>query len=228
MRAAVIIPAAGLGKRFRSPRRRKPFVRLGGCPILIRTIRAFEQVPEIKEIVIAVHAQDLDAARRQVKRYRCRKVHAVVPGGATRADSVFCGLRHVSANIDVVAVHDAARPLVEPSLIRDVLNAADRRGAALAAVPMVPTTKLVDAHGCVVKTLDRSRLWAAQTPQAFRKQILENAYQRVRRSKRQRMTDEAMLVEQTGVRSWIVEDSPKNIKITTPEDLHTAETLLRS
>ena len=227
-RAAIVIPAAGLGRRFGSDGARKPFVRLKNRPILIWTLKAFEAVPEVSEIVIAVHPDDVEAAWGVVRRYRCGKIRAIVPGGKTRADSVYCGLNCVSEKVDVVAVHDAARPLVEPGLIQRVLKMAYQKGAALAAVPMVPTTKFVGPKGQVVKTLDRRRLWAAQTPQAFRKSILENAYRRIRGARRQKMTDEAMLVEQAGVRSWVVEDSPRNLKITTPEDLRLAEALLYS
>ncbi|MBI4313632.1 MAG: 2-C-methyl-D-erythritol 4-phosphate cytidylyltransferase, partial [Candidatus Omnitrophica bacterium] len=133
MRAAIVIPAAGLGKRFRSPGKRKPFVQLNGRPMLIWTLKAFEAVPQVAEIVIAAHPKDIQAAWKQVKKYRCRKVSAIVPGGKTRADSVYCGLRAVSKSADVVAVHDAARPLVAPGLIQRVLKMAHRRGAALAA-----------------------------------------------------------------------------------------------
>lgn len=224
MRVAVIITAAGVGKRF-GPGPHKPFVRLGHQPILAWSLKACERTAEVTEVVLVVHRADLARARRLVTRSGCRKVRAIIPGGATRADSVYAGLRAASPDMEIVAVHDAARPLVTPDLIRRVVDAAARDGAALAATPMVPTTKLVDAHGRVIKTLDRRQLWGAQTPQAFRRTVLEAAYQAIRGPARQRATDEAMLVELYGVKSRIVEDTPRNLKITTPEDLAVAQVL---
>jgi len=182
----------------------------------------------VAEVVLAVHRGDVARAWALVRRYRCRKVRAVVVGGATRAASVYQGLQAVSPGIRVVAVHDAARPLVTPDVITRVIATAAREGAALAAAPMIPTTKLVDRGGRVVATLDRHRLWAAQTPQAFRRDLLETAYRRLRGRARWQATDESALVEQCGVRSRIVEDTPRNVKVTMPEDLRIAEALVRA
>jgi len=233
--AAVIIPAAGIGRRFRESlphrrsrrERRKPFLTLRGRPLLAWSLLACEATPIVSEVVLAVHRDDRARALALVKRYRCRKVRAVVPGGATRAESVYRGLQAVSAHIPIVAVHDAARPLVTPALVTRVVRAAARTGAALAAAPMVPTTKLVDRRGRVMATLDRRRLWAAQTPQAFRRDVLEAAYRRTRGRAWRQVTDESALVEQCGVRSCVVEDTPRNVKITTRDDLRVAEALLR-
>lgn len=225
MAVAVIITAAGVGKRF-GTRHRKPFVRLGRQPILAWSLTACERTAGVAEVVLVVHPDDLARSRRLVARARCRKVRAIVPGGATRADSVYAGLQAVSPDVTVVAVHDAARPLVTPDLIGRVVATAARHGAALAATPMVPTTKLVDARGRVIRTLDRRRLWGAQTPQAFRRKLLEAAYRAIRGRARQRATDEAMLVELYGVKSRIVEDTPRNLKITTQDDLAIAQALV--
>lgn len=191
------------------------------------SLKACEASPVVEEVVVAVHRRDVAAAWDCVRDSRCRKVTAIVPGGATRADSVYCGLQAVSPQVPLVAVHDAARPLVSPALITRVVEAARRCGAALAAVPMVPTTKLVDADQRVIATLDRRRLWAAHTPQAFRRALLLAAYRRLRGRIPRQATDDSALVEPLGIRSRIVEDSPRNLKITTPEDLRIAEALLR-
>lgn len=218
--AAVIVTAAGVGKRF-GGRVRKAFVRLRGRPLVLWSLKACEASPAVSEVVLTVHPADVGRAWVLVRRHACRKVQAIVPGGATRADSVRQGLRAVSPAVKVVAVHDAARPLVTPELLGRVIAAAAKDGAALAAVPMVPTTKLVDRRGRVVTTLDRRRLWAAQTPQAFRRDLLETAYRRTGR-RASRATDESMLVEWQGIRSRIVEDTSRNMKVTTPEDLRIA------
>lgn len=227
LRVAVIVTAAGIGRRF-GGRRHKAFVPLAGRPLVAWSLLACEATPAVAEVIVTVHPRDAARARALVRRCRCRKVRAVVLGGATRAESVAHGLRAVSPDVSVVAVHDAARPLVTPALITRVAQAAARDGAALAAAPMVPTTKLVDADGWVVATLDRRRLWAAQTPQAFRRDVLETAYRRVRGRARSAATDETMLVARCGVRSRIVEDTPRNLKVTTPEDLRMAAALLPS
>ena len=196
--------------------------------MLVWSLRACEAAPSVSEVIVAVHPRDVARTWALVKRYRCRKVRAVVPGGPTRADSVYEGLKAASGAASVVAVHDAARPLVTPALIERVVEAAARHGAALAATPMVPTTKLVDRSRRVVQTLDRRRLWAAQTPQAFRRAVLEAAYRSAHRRVRRQATDESALVERRGIRSRIVEDTPRNVKITTPDDLMIAEALLNN
>lgn len=207
---------------------RKAFVPLKGRPLVVWSLLACERAPAVAEVVVTVHPRDAARARALVRRWRCRKVRAVVPGGATRAESVAHGVAAVSPGISIIAVHDAARPLVTPALIGRVVAAAARDGAAIAAAPMVPTMKLVDSRGWITATLDRRRLWTAQTPQAFRRALLERAYRRVRGRARQATTDEAMLLEQCGIRSRVVADTPRNLKITTSEDLRVAEALLRA
>ena len=224
MSAAVIVTAAGLGKRF-GGRVHKAFVPLRGRPLVLWSLRACEASPAVSEVVLTVHPADVARAWALVRRHACRKVRAIVPGSSTRADSVHRGLQAVSPGISVVAVHDAARPLVTSEIIGRTIAAAAREGAALAAVPMVPTTKLVDRRGRVVTTLDRRQLWAAQTPQAFRRDLLEAAYRRAGRRARQ-ATDESMLVEWQGIRSRVVEDTSRNLKVTTMEDLRIAEALV--
>ncbi|MBI4227901.1 MAG: 2-C-methyl-D-erythritol 4-phosphate cytidylyltransferase [Candidatus Omnitrophica bacterium] len=226
-RVAVIITAAGIGARF-GGRRHKAFVPLHGRPMVAWSLLACEAAPAVADVVVTVHPADAPRARAVVRRYRCRKVRAIVRGGATRAESVARGLAAVPPAAAIVAVHDAARPLVTPALIARVAAAAARDGAALAAAPVAPTIKRVDARGRVVETLDRRRLWAAQTPQAFRRELLVAAYRRVRGRARGAATDEAMLLERCGVRSRIVEEGARNMKITTPDDLRMAAAVLSS
>lgn len=226
---AAVIPAGGVGTRLKS-RVHKPFVRLGGRPLLAWTVQAFEAAPVIDLVVLVTHPGDLAAARRLVRRYRLSKVIAVVAGGETRMRSVANGLAALPAAVGWVAVHDAARPLVTRRLIEATVRAARGRGgakAAIAAVPVVPTIKEATAAGdWVRRTIPRERLWAVQTPQVFERGLLEQAHA-YGRNHRIKATDDAALVEGLRRRVKIVMGSSRNIKVTTPEDLVIAEALLR-
>ncbi|MBI3312060.1 MAG: 2-C-methyl-D-erythritol 4-phosphate cytidylyltransferase [Candidatus Omnitrophica bacterium] len=221
---AAVIVAGGVGRRLKS-RVHKPFVRLAGRPMLARTLGAFERSAGVDGVVLVVYRGDLNRARALVRRYRCRKVLAVVPGGETRMDSVGCGLQALPASARWVAVHDSARPLIAPREIEAVLRAARASRAAIVAVPVIPTIK-EGKNGWVTRTLDRNRLWAVQTPQVFERKLLERAHAKGRAQKAA-ATDDAALVERLGVKVRIVPGSPKNIKVTTPEDLRIAEVFLK-
>lgn len=221
---AAIIVAGGSGARLKA-KVRKPFVRLAGRPMLAWTLRAFERAPGVGAVVLVAHPRDIAAARALARRWRCRKVAAVVAGGKTRMASVACGLRALPPGARWVAVHDAARPLVSPEVIARTLREARRWKAAIAAVPVVPTVK--QAKGAWVRrTLDRSTLWAVQTPQVFERKLLEKAHRRANGGAP--ATDDAALVEKMGKRVRIVPGSHRNIKVTTPEDLVIAKALLKT
>ena len=222
MSVCAIVVAGGVGKRLKT-KVRKSFVRVAGRPMLGWVLRALERSPSVKDVVIVAHRRDLAAARRLARKERCRKVRAVVTGGATRMVSVARGLKAIPPETKWVLVHDAARPLVTPALIEATVKAARQAKAAIAAVPVVPTIK--QARGAwVEKTLDRSKLWAVQTPQVFERKLLERAH---RRANGFAATDDAALVEAMGKRVRIVPGSDRNLKVTTPEDLLIAEALLR-
>lgn len=192
--------------------------------MLAWTLEALEKTEPIGEIVLVVHPSDLTTAKRLVRRHRFRKVTKVVAGGKTRSASVFHGLQAVSPDSQWVMVHDGARPLVTPDLFRATIQGARRFNAAIAAVPVVPTVKQA-IRGWVQGTLDRGHLWAVQTPQVFRRDVLKRAYAKAR-ANGVTATDDAALVEALGQRVRIVMGSERNIKVTTPEDLLIAETLL--
>lgn len=219
-----VVVAGGVGKRLKS-RVHKPFVRLGNRPMLCWTLRAFEKAPSIGGVVVVVHRSDVEAARRLSHSCGCRKVLRVVRGGVSRMDSVACGLRALPPQTRWVAVHDGARPLVTPELIEATIQQARRAKAAIAAVPVVPTVKQA-AGGWVRKTLDRTHLWAVQTPQVFERELLERAHTRGRTSG-MKATDDAALVEALGRRVRIVMGDHRNLKVTTPEDRIIAAALLK-
>ena len=223
MKSFAVLLAAGRGERMHAARP-KAFLPLGGQPLLLRAALAFESASSVEGIIVVVPAAMVPEARDILS--PVRKLSTVVAGGSRRQDSVLEGLRQVPDRFGgVVLVHDAARPLVEPSLIDAVTRCAAESGAALPVLGLVDTVKRVQ-QGCVVETLDRSELAAAQTPQGFRFALLVGAYEAAFRD-RVTLTDEAMAVERLGERVAVVPGSARNRKITEPEDLAWAEGVLR-
>ncbi|MBM2841726.1 MAG: IspD [Bacteroidetes bacterium] len=222
----VVVAAGGRGKRL-SGKIPKQFLRLGGVPILQRTVELFASIRSVDEIVIASAPEYVRKAERLLARIRCRKHMTIVPGGKERQDSVWNGMHGFFSKPDIVLVHDAARPLVPRKVILAVIDAAKTYGSAVVGVKVNDTTKVEGKKGFYTRTLDRDRLWAVQTPQGFKFDLLLNAHKAARRS-RYLGTDEASLVERLGVPVRIVEGDRRNIKITTQLDFHLAEMWLKS
>jgi 2-C-methyl-D-erythritol 4-phosphate cytidylyltransferase len=218
----VILAAAGEGRRLGYPLP-KALVPLAGRPLFLHSLRTFASLPFVREIALVLPADWIDRVRARHGRDLARlKVAALVPGGARRQDSVLEGLR--STRSPIVLVHDAARPLVSEKAVGDLATAAAKRGAAVLAAPAVDTIKIADAAGRVVSTPDRARVWHAQTPQGFRRKVLEAAY---RANGDEDATDDVQLVERSGRTVWIVPGDPLNFKVTTRDDLRRAARLLR-
>ena len=209
MKAAALVVAAGSGERLGADRP-KAFVVLAGRPMLEWSLDAL-RAAGIADVVVA--------APEGVE------VPGGVPGGRTRSESVRNALAAAPADADAIVVHDAARPLVTPEHFTRALAALDRADAAIAAVPVTDTVKEVGPGQLVLRTLDRSRLWAVQTPQVFRRDVLERALS-VRAEVLEQATDDAWLVERAGGRVVVVESTAENLKVTTPFDLRVAELLL--
>ena len=222
---AVVVPAGGLGTRL-GTRVPKQFLRLGRQPIVVRTVRELARHPRVTLVVVAVPRSELVRARRLLGRIARRRPVSVVEGGATRQDSVRQALDAVPRGPAIVLVHDAVRPFLTRALIDRVLVAADATGAAICARPIAETVKQV-REGLVEATLDRSRLWAVQTPQAFRTELLREAHDKARRDGFAG-TDDAVLVERLGQPVAVVEGSEANVKITTPGDLRRARARARA
>jgi 2-C-methyl-D-erythritol 4-phosphate cytidylyltransferase len=220
-----IIAAAGAGTRMASDRP-KQFLLLAGTPVIIHTLKAFEQCDSINEVIVVLPAEESAGFLSMAGKFGLRKVARVVPGGATRAESVKRGLMSVrAATAEIVAVHDGVRPFVTVDEINDTVAAAREHGAAILVAPVTDTIKQVGDQS-VERTLDRSLLRRALTPQCFRYELLRDAYQRADVNDPS-LTDESALVEQLGHRVSIVEGSARNIKITTAEDIEIAEALLK-
>jgi len=221
--AAAIIPAAGSGTRMQASLP-KQYLELGGRSILIHTIAALADCAEIDRIIVAVAEDRLDSTRKLLEMWRLGTQTEVIVGGRRRQDSVKAGLDHLGDDIDIVLVHDGARPLVEGDIIRRCLQEAQSSGAAIAAVPVKDTLKRGDTDRLIAATIDREGLWQAQTPQAARLPLLRRAFAA---AGDRDVTDEAMLLEIAGIPVSLVMGSESNIKITRPEDLTMAEKLLR-
>lgn len=228
MKVAAIIAAAGLGRRMQQDIP-KTYLPLAGKPILIHTLEVFEKVPEVHEVLVVVHPEDLEFCQEEILTpHPLKKVLRLVPGGKERQDSVYNALKILkkeAEDLEVILVHDGVRPLVSPALVGQVVAAARRYGAAILAVPCQDTLKRVNSRREVVDTVDRHELWQVQTPQAFRADILWRAYQEAM-SQGFYATDEAALVEALGKPVVVVPSSPLNLKITTQDDLKMAEAFL--
>jgi 2-C-methyl-D-erythritol 4-phosphate cytidylyltransferase len=198
-------------------RRPKQFLSVGGFPLLVRTLRVLGGTREIGGIVVAAPADEVERTRALLGRYRVRRIIEVVTGGRERQESVWQGLQSLPHWAEIVVVHDAVRPFITPELVRAVIREARSHGAAVCGLPVRETVKRV-AEGEVKATLDREQLWLIQTPQAFRRDLLVEAYEKARRDSFWG-TDDAVLVEKLGARVKAVTGLPENIKITTPEDL---------
>ena len=225
MKTVAIVAGAGYGKRLGSPAK-KPFVRLDGRPLIIYSLKALDSSPSIDGIIVAVERSCLERFRGLIKKYRLKKVMHVVAGGKTRYESVRKCLGKVDTSFDIVLVHDAARPLVDAGLIRRSVDLAGRFGGCVVAVPAKDTVKLAGTGLFVYKTVPRSRVWAAQTPQTFRRALIVKAYNNAPRDG-SKITDDSFLLERLGGRVKILPGSYRNIKITTKEDLALARALLR-
>jgi len=236
MKVVVIIPAAGLGTRMspaavkgKKPAASKQFAELAGTPILIHTLKRFADIPEVKEIWVALRTSEMEAFKqliekesRGIKKTQIR----LVEGGEHRQHSVANAIQAISAAPDdVVLVHDAVRPFVTAEIVHNVIQAAEKYGAAIAGIPAVDTVKQVErtAEGALItSTIPRERVVLAQTPQGFRYDVIKRAFDEAAADGFVG-TDEASLVERSGHEVAVVMGSPRNLKITTPADLELAK-----
>jgi 2-C-methyl-D-erythritol 4-phosphate cytidylyltransferase len=226
MQAVAIVPAAGHGARMRSlhPKVLTPLL---DRPLLAWTLEPILDLGIFSEILIACPPEDRDIIAQILTEETDMETRArLVAGGKTRQESVANCLREISVDCDLVAIHDGARPLLTPELMVEVLNRANETDAAIAAVPSKDTVKLCDEEGIISSTLDRSRVWLAQTPQCFRHSLLVSAYEKAHREGYV-ATDDAALVERAGAPVHIVMGSYENIKVTTPEDIPICEEILK-
>ena len=217
-KVGAIIAAAGESQRMGGVD--KVFALLGGKPVLSRVIDAFQGCSSINQIVVVITTENLERCRQLITEEGWSKPIEVCAGGRRRQDSVAAGLNRLS-QCQWVVVHDGARPLLTADLIERGLGAARETGVAIAAVPVTDTIKVAGDDRIVQQTLPRRNLWAVQTPQVFRFDIITEAYRQVD----DEVTDDASLVEQLGYKVKLYMGSYDNIKVTTPDDLALAEVL---
>lgn len=226
MNAAVIV-AAGKGTRM-GLERNKVLYEVCGEPVIVRTVRAFEETGLFDGgIVIVASPCDMDDMRVMFEKGRVH-VEAIVPGGRDRQESVCHGVEACSPQADVIAIHDGARPLVSREVIERTIESAKRHGTGVAAVPLKDTVKRVDENGLVVDTPRRDMLRAVQTPQTFDAALIRRAHAQFQNGNEhgQRATDDAMLAEWLGASVHLTDGDAENIKITTPEDMLLAEQVI--
>ena len=220
----VIFPAAGLSRRMKI-NTNKNFLELGGESVLVRTLKTFSKSARVKNLIVVVAESEIAEVEKILSVEKNLKPYKIVVGGSERQYSIANGLKFLPEDTEIILVHDAARPLVSQTVIENVIDAAEKFGGAIAAVPAKNTIKFVDAENFVKSTPPRSELVEVQTPQGFRKNILLRAYKKAE-EENFLGTDDASLVERLGEKIKIVTSDYKNIKITTPEDLKIAETFL--
>lgn len=218
---AVLVPAAGQGTRLGGPR--KQFRSLGGQPLLVQTLRIFEEHPEVHHLLVAAPKDTVRPLEDELQGAELTKLVAVVPGGNTRQASVCAALKAVPEDVTVVLVHDAVRPFVEANHIAQVIATVRAEGAASLAIPVADTLRMaVGRH--FGETIPRESLYRMQTPQGFRRDWFEQAHE-LAATQGFQATDDVELVQRLGKSVRIVPGAPQNVKITTPEDWAFAQRL---
>ena len=227
MKTIAIVPAAGTGERMGNTRK-KPYLLLNKRPLLYYTLTALVRTPSVAQIMVAVSPGDERFCEEEVvEKYGFKKGIQIIAGGSSRQESVSHLLKRVPDDAHLVLIHDGARPLITPELLEQAIAETRKWQATVLAVPVKDTIKSANDDLQIEKTISREHLWAIQTPQTFERSIIQTAHQKASQEGFTG-TDDAALVERTGVPVKIVMGSYDNIKITTPEDLIVAAALLQS
>lgn len=227
MKTVAIIPAGGAGTRLRS-HVAKQYLMLDSSPVIVHTLKIFQDLNDIDEIILALPQEDLTHMRQElVEQYGLTKVKHTIAGGHERQDSIKNCLEAIQGRCDIVLIHDAVRPFITEKIIKDVIETAGKTGAAIAAVKAKDTIKATGQGNVISRTVPRNTLWLAQTPQAFEYELIKRAYKKAYHDNFYG-TDDASLVERLGIEVKIVEGSYTNFKITTHEDMLIAEALMKS
>ncbi len=218
----VIVVAAGNFSRMNGVN--KQLAQIGGIPVIVRSLMAFERCEKISDIILVVRPDDIFSMQLLTEKYNISKLSDIVCGGSNRQESVIKGLARVGIDKDKVLIHDGARPLVSGNVIENVIEGLEHSSAVTCAVPIIDTVKQTDKNGMVEKTLDRTNLVAVQTPQAVRIEDYKNAIESV--GDLSQFTDDTSIMEAAGFKVLTVEGDRSNIKITTKSDVAMAEILL--
>ncbi len=231
MYLSAIVVAAGSGSRLKSITP-KPLIKISSLPVIVYSLACLGKHPLVKEIIVVVNPKNIQGVKKAVKQYKIPKVSQIIFGGLERKDSVYNGIRAASPQADFILIHDGGRPFISRQIVNRAVQEAQNSGAAVVGVPVKATIKLADGRWLMAdrkkvikKTLNRENLWEAQTPQVFRKALIEEGFKRFGHLN---VTDDAMLVEKLGKKASIVWGDYRNIKITTPEDLIIAKALAKN
>lgn len=207
---------------------RKQYLYLGGCPLVVHALRAFDDCPSVEQLLLILPRDDLAFGRDNLLAgHAFRKKIRLVAGGETRQSSVFNGIRAIEKQDDIVVIHDGVRPFVRPEQIEACITHAARNGACILGVPVNDTLKRIDRDRLITATVPREKVWRAQTPQAFRYALIAAAHESARREGFT-ASDDALLLERLGEKVGMIHGSEYNIKITTPEDLALAERIFEA
>lgn len=223
MRVSAIIVAGGKGLRMKETTR-KQYLLLGDRPILTHTLAVFDTCDAVNEIFLVIPEPDFDFCRGHILSFFKKEIR-LVPGGKERQDSVYNGLSALDSDTDIVLIHDGVRPFVQQEQIRACIRCAELSGACILGIPAFDTLKQIADSGHIESTLSRDKIWLAQTPQAFRYDLILAAHESARAAG-YAGTDEASLLERMGKKVKIISGSRYNIKITAPEDLKLAEAII--
>jgi 2-C-methyl-D-erythritol 4-phosphate cytidylyltransferase len=225
MRTAALILAGGTGKRMGAPTN-KQLLLLDGKPIIVHTLQAFEECRAVDGIFLVVNQKDLPVIQEEIlETYRFGKIVKLIIGGRLRQDSVRNGLEAMDHACRTVIIHDGARPFITPAFVEKSISLMEMFDAIIPAIPVRDTIKIISKEGFVSKTLDREALWHIQTPQTFKYDLILKAY-RDGMARKLYGYDDATFLEALGKKVKVIEGSPYNIKITTPEDLVIAQGML--
>lgn len=222
---SVVIVAAGLGRRMKS-KINKQYLLLDEKPILAHTIEKFENNNYIDEIILVTKDDEKDYCKQHVvDKYKYKKIKTIISGGNERQDSVYNGLRSCDEKTDLVLIHDGVRPFIRSKEINEIIKETLKSHACVTGVKVKDTIKIVDANRNIIDTPSREKLWAVHTPQAFSYNLILDAHKKCKKEG-WTVTDDSMLVEKLGIKVKMIEGSYDNIKITSPEDLYIAESIL--
>jgi 2-C-methyl-D-erythritol 4-phosphate cytidylyltransferase len=225
-RVTAVIPTAGSGMRM-GLEQAKQYLEIDGKPLLVHTLRTFQECHLVDSIIVVVPEKDVDYCLHQmVQGYQLSKVYKVIGGGERRQDSVRNGIEAVADSCKWVLIHDGVRPFVSIKLIEKVIKAARSYRAVITGLPVTETIKRVDSKANVLNTIERKGLWLIQTPQIFSREDIHLSHQEALKRDWAEATDDAFLAEKMGISAKIIEGEERNIKITTPHDLQVARFLL--
>lgn len=222
-RCSAVVVAAGSSSRMGHD---KIMGALGGIPVLIRTLRAFEESDYVDEIILVTRLEMLEHAAMLCDKYGIKKVSKVICGGKTRTESALCGVSEVRKGAKLIAIHDGARPLVSQQLIKRVVYAARDNYSAVPAIKCTDTMKLVDGNGTVCGSVDRDKYMRIQTPQVFESSLIKGALTKAVKDGIT-LTDDCSAMDIMGIKTVTVEGEESNIKLTTPFDMAVAEAFLK-